>query len=188
MEHKNPYAPLAMTAVAIPAYATPLIAMSQLGSMFQHANSVGAAFVLLTLGAGVNLGIIAWVIRNYGVSRGAAWLATLLPVVLCIAYAIENPLFPTEIDPPGHTHAFDMYCRPFHPGDTHLASATVAKLKEDIQPFERVGITVIAVLLTIGLSLRMLDRRWRIEDWLERGNEPESRAGPDWTSLFPARF
>src|SRR5262249_35816991 len=37
MEHKNPYAPLAMTAVAIPAYATPLVAMSQLGSMFQHA-------------------------------------------------------------------------------------------------------------------------------------------------------
>ena len=185
MEHKNPYAPLAMTAVAIPAYATPLVAMSQLGSMFQHANSVGAAFVLLTLGAGVNLGMIAWVIRNYGVSRGAAWLATLLPVVLCIAYAIENPLFPTEIDPPGHTHAFDMYCRPFHPGETHLASATVAKLKEDIQPFERVGITVMGVLLAIGLTLRMLDRRWRIEDWLERSKEPESRARSRFDVTLP---
>ena len=42
--------------VAFPAYATPLVAMSQLGSMFQHANSVGAAFVLLTLGAGINFG------------------------------------------------------------------------------------------------------------------------------------
>ena len=115
MEHKNPYAPLAMTAVAIPAYATPLVAMSQLGSMFQHANSVGAAFVLLTLGAGINLGLIAWVMRNYGVSRGLGWLAILLPVVLGLAYAIENPLYPSEIDPPGHTHAFDIYCRPFHP-------------------------------------------------------------------------
>jgi uncharacterized protein len=185
MEHQNPYAPLAMTAVAIPAYATPLVAMSQLGSMFQHANSVGAAFVLLTLGAGVNLGIIGWVIRNYGISRGAAWLATLLPVVLCIAYAIENPLFPTEIDPPGHTHAFDMYCRPFHPGDMHLASATALKLKEDIQPFERVGITVMGVLVAIGLSLRMLDRRWRIEDWLERATEPEARGRSRFDITLP---
>ena len=70
MEHKNPYAPLAMAGVAIPAYATPLVAMSQLGSMFQHANSVGAAFVLLTLGAGINLGLIAWVFRNYGFGAG----------------------------------------------------------------------------------------------------------------------
>jgi hypothetical protein len=77
MEHTNPYAPLAMTCVAIPAYASPMTAMAQLGSMFQHANSVGAAFVLfvlLSLGAGVNLGLIAWVLRNYGVGRGLAWL------------------------------------------------------------------------------------------------------------------
>ncbi len=94
MEHKNPYAPLAMAGVAIPAYATPLVAMSQLGSMFQHANSVGAAFVLLTLGAGVNLGLIAWVFRNYGLSRGLGWIAILLALVIPIAYAIENPLYP----------------------------------------------------------------------------------------------
>ena len=185
MEHQNPYAPLAMTAVAIPAYATPLVAMSQLGSMFQHANSVGAAFVLLTLGAGINLGIIAWVMRNYGFSRGMAWLATLLPVVLCIAYAIENPLFPSEIEPAGHTHAFDIYCRPFHPGDTGLASATMAKLKEDIQPFERVGLTVMGFLLVTGLALRLLDRRWRVEEWLERSKAPDSRAKSRFDITLP---
>ena len=113
MEHKNPYAPLAMTAVAIPAYATPLVAMSQLGSMFQHANSVGAAFVLLTLGAGINLGLIAWVmpqlrfLARHGLDGDPSSCRPR------IAYAIENPLFPSEIDPPGHTHAFDIYCRPF---------------------------------------------------------------------------
>ena len=115
MEHTNPYAPLAMTLVAVPAYTPPLMAMSQIGSMFQHANSVGAAFVLLTLGAGINLGLIAWVFRNYGLRRGFAWMGILLTVVIAIAYAIENPLFPDEIEPPGHTHAFDIYCRPFSP-------------------------------------------------------------------------
>ena len=172
MEHSNPYAPLAMAAVALPAYATPLVAMSQLGSMFQHANSVGAAFVLLTLGAGINLGVIAWVLRNYGLGRGLGWLAFLLIVVLALAYAIEDPLYPREIEPPGHTHAFDMYCSPFDPGTSGLPQAVFAKLKEDLHPFERTGMTVLGILAVIGLTLRILDRRWRIEDWLERAPDP----------------
>lgn len=53
--YDNPMAPLYMTGMAIPVYATPMLAMSQLGMMFQHANSIGAAFVLLVLGAGMNL-------------------------------------------------------------------------------------------------------------------------------------
>lgn len=179
MEHKNPYAPLAMAGVAIPAYASPMTAMAQLGSMFQHANSAGAAFVLLTLGAGINLGLIAWVLHNYGVKRGLTWLALLLAAVLAVAYAIEDPLYPREIAPPGHTHAFDMYCRPFDSKQSHPAQFVVAKLRENIQPFERVGLTVLASLAAIGLALRALDRRWRIEDWLERAPKPSDRV-PSW--------
>jgi uncharacterized membrane protein YraQ (UPF0718 family) len=177
MEHTNPYAPLAMTLVAVPAYTPPLMAMSQIGSMFQHANSVGAAFVLLTLGAGINLGLLAWVFRNYGLARTFAWMGILLAVVITIAYAIENPLFPDEIEPPGHTHAFDIYCRPFVAGATGLPAVVVAKLKECLQPVERVGLTVLGALLALGLTLRALDRRWRIEDWLERA--PEARDQPE---------
>jgi uncharacterized membrane protein YraQ (UPF0718 family) len=182
MEHKNPYAPLAMAAVAIPAYATPLVAMSQLGSMFQHANSVGAAFVLLTLGAGVNLGLIAWVWRNYGGARCLTWLCVLLAFVLGFAYTIEYPLFPSEITPAGHTHAFDMYCRPFHATDSNFVQAVAAKLREDLQPFERVGLIVVASFAAAGLALRLLDRRWRVEEWLERA--PEPTAGPQaWLNV-----
>jgi uncharacterized protein len=175
MEHKNPYAPLAMVGVAIPAYATPLTAMSQLGSMFQHANSPGAAFVLLTLGAGINLGLIAWVFRNYGPARGLSWVAILLAVVIGLAYAVENPLYPSEIEPPGHTHAFDIYCRPNLGASSGLPRATLAKIKEDVQPFERVGLTVLAALIAAGLALKAIDRRWRIEDWLERPRDPIER-------------
>ena len=93
MEHKNPYAPLPMLGVAIPAYTSPLVAMSQIGSMFQHANSVGAAFVLLTLGAGINLGLIAWACRNFGLARGLAWLSMLVVVVLgLVASSISMPV------------------------------------------------------------------------------------------------
>jgi hypothetical protein len=161
--------------VAIPAYATPLTAMSQLGSMFQHANSVGAAFVLLTLGAGINLGLIAWVFRNYGPARGLSWIAILLAVVIALAYAVENPLYPSEIEPPGHTHAFDIYCRPNLGGSKDLPQMVFAKIKEDVQPFERVGLTVLALLVATGLALKGLDRRWRVEDWLERRRDPIDR-------------
>jgi uncharacterized protein len=186
MEHKNPYAPLAMAGVAIPAYATPLVAMSQLGSMFQHANSVGAAFVLLTLGAGINLGLIAWVFRSYGLGRGLAWLAILLAVVLSFAYAVENPLYPSEIEPPGHTHAFDIYCRPYERGLENLPRLVLAKLKEDLHPFERVGLTVLALLGATGLALKWLDRRWRIEEWLERTPDPQGRPASRFDVAVPA--
>jgi hypothetical protein len=186
MEHRNPYAPLAMAAVAIPAYATPLVAMSQLGSMFQHANSVGAAFVLLTLGAGINLGLIAWMIRTYGFTRTLGWLALLLTVVLGLAYAIEKPLYSTDITPAGHTHAFDIYCRPFRSGERDLPALVATKLSEDLQPFERVSLKAIVFLAAMGLGLRLLDRRWRIEDWLERPPQHDGHAPPWFNVSVPA--
>jgi uncharacterized membrane protein YraQ (UPF0718 family) len=182
MEHTNHFAPLAMAGVAIPAYASPMTAMAQLGSMFQHANSVGAAFVLLTLGAGVNLGLIAWVLCNYGVRRGLAWLGLLVAVVLVIAYTIEDPLYPREIAPPGHTHAFDMYCRPFHADESHPARSVASKLRQDVQPFERVSLIALGTLAALGLSLRALDRRWRVESWLERSPDPSTRT-THWTNV-----
>jgi len=172
MEHKNRYAPLAMAGVAIPAYASPMVAMSQLGSMFQHANSVGAAFVLLTLGAGVNLGLIAWMLRKYGVVRAIVWLTLLLVSILGFAYAVENPLYPSEITPPGHTHAFDMYCNPFSPRDSYLPQTVMTKLREGIQPFERVSLIVLASLAGAGLLLRGYGRRFGVDEWIERQPEP----------------
>jgi hypothetical protein len=186
MEHSNPYAPLMMAAVSIPAYASPMTAMAQLGSMFQHANSPGAAFVLLTLGAGVNLGVIAWVLRNYGVGRGLAWLGLLVASILGVAYSIENPLFPSEIAPPGHTHAFDIYCRAFDSGGSHPGSLVVAKLRENLQPFERVGLMILGSLVAVGLSLRLLDRWWRIEGWLEREPAPTDSATAWYRASIPA--
>ncbi|MFO0911162.1 MAG: permease [Isosphaeraceae bacterium] len=187
MEHTNRYAPLQMAAVAVPAYATPMVAMSQLGSMFQHANSVGAAFVLLTLGAGLNLGLAAWVYRNYGLARGSAWFTILLVIVLGLAYAVENPLHPSGIDSPGHTHAFDNYCRPFEVGEQDLPATVGRKLKEDLLPHERVALTTVAVLAAVGLVLRLADPTHRVEAWLERQPEPHGNAGGwlNWTVPSP---
>lgn len=168
MERDNLWAPLTMTAVAIPAYATPMVAMSQLGSMFQHANSIGAAFALLALGAGMNLGLLAWMAYNYGARRAMALLAILIAVVLALGYAMVLLLPPSGVDPPGHTHAFDRYCAPYPAGTSNLPTLVASELSKEVLPHEFQTAMALVALALIGLCLGRLDRVWNIERWLER--------------------
>ncbi len=181
MSHDNPWAPLLMAAIAMPAYATPMLAMSQLGSMFQHGNSVGAGFTLLTLGAGTNLGLVLWMQRSYGWRKAAVWLGLLLAVVLILSYGVERPLYPTDSERADHTHAFDVYCRPFGEGMTGLSGIVWDKIRQNTQPHEIEGTICLGVLFLAGIALWLFDRRFRIEGWLERPL-PESAAAPKWHS------
>lgn len=165
----NVLAPVMMAAMAIPVYATPMLAMSQLGMMFQHANSIGAAFVLLILGAGMNLGLAAWTWRQFGARRTVVWFAMLLAIVLGLAYLIQKPLFPKDVDPANHTHAFDIYSQPFTAsGSTSsmLAQQTLEKLKRDIQIYEWHSLRLLLGLCAAGALIRLADRRGRIERWI----------------------
>ena len=166
--YDNPLAPLYMTAMAIPAYATPMLAMSQLGMMFQHANSIGAAFVLLVLGAGMNISLLAWLYRGYGFRRGTTWMVLLLTVMLALAYGVDKPLFPKDIEPANHTHAFDIYCQPFSgPLNTSYFEATKLKLQRDINPFEWRPLWMFGLLIFGGVVLKIADRTSKLEQWLE---------------------
>ncbi len=178
MNHGKTLAPLTMTAVALPGYTSPVVAMSQLGMMFQHGNSVGAAFVLLTLGAGANLATLVWIGLNYGWRRGAAWLGLLLAVVLSLAFAIEKPLFPHDVEPVNHTHAFDTYCCPYSPLRSVVATIVWNDLAEHVEAHELVGGVFLAAVLALGLGLRALDRRWKVESWLEQ--QPAESAMSKW--------
>lgn len=194
MAHDNPLAPVVMTAVAIPAYATPMTAMGQLGSMFQHGNSVGAAFILLAFGAGMNLGLFAWMVANYGWKKSFFWMALMVAVVLGLSYGIERPLYPKDIEPADHTHAFDHYCRPFGdaPPPGGYPAYIVNKLRLETQFHELVGLLLVGGLIALGLGLRLLDRRWRVETWLEQvpaTTEPAGRFDiivPDWVLVIVA--
>jgi uncharacterized membrane protein YraQ (UPF0718 family) len=174
-EHDDPWAPLLMTAVAIPAYATPMTAMVQLASMFQHGNSVGAAFALLALGAGANVGLVIWMTRQYGLRRSLVWFGLLVAVVVGLAYGVDKPLYPHGVEPAGHTHAFDIYCAPFQPGTSNALSLAWRTLSEKIAPHEIVGLVVAGVLIVAGLGLARWDRGGRVEQWLERQPERQPR-------------
>jgi uncharacterized protein len=188
MQHNSPWSPILMTAVAIPAYATPMTAMGQLGSMFQHGNSVGAAFILLAFGAGMNLGLLAWMIAHYGWRKAAVWMGLMVGVVLGLSYGIERPLYPTDIEPADHTHAFDHYCAPFSgsPPAEGYPAYIAHKLRLDAQFHEVVGLALVGAWILLGLFLRVLDRWWVIEDWLTRAPAHSKPAGrfdlivPEW--------
>jgi uncharacterized membrane protein YraQ (UPF0718 family) len=171
MAHDNPWSPLVMTGVAIPAYATPMTAMGQLGSMFQHGNSIGAAFILLTFGAGMNLGLIAWMWLNYGWRKLAVWFGLMLLVVVGLSYGIERPLYPRDVEPVNHTHAFDGYCAPFAPNSMpaggHLAEI-IRRVRLETQPHEWFGAGILALLALVGGLLRVVDPSRRIDAWLVR--------------------
>ena len=188
MAHDNPWSPLLMTAIAVPAYATPMTAMGQLGSMFQHGNSIGAAFILLTLGAGMNLGLLLWMAIYYGWKKTLAWMGLMLAVVIVISYGIERPLYPKGIEAANHTHAFDIYCQPFpHEGPpTGGYPATIwNRIKLETQPHEKYGAMAIGALALMGLALKALDRRWVIETWLNQLPEPTAQLGTKWDIILP---
>ena len=180
-EHDDPWAPLFMSGIAIPAYATPMLAMSQLGSMFAHGNSVGAAFALLALGGGMNLGLLFWMIRSYGVRRSVTWMLLLEIIVVGLSYGVESPLFPTEIEPAGHTHAFDIYCAPFADQARDTQAIVFAKIRRDIQFYEQWSAIGLAVLLSIGGLMRLADRSGRVVAWItSKPAEPQTAKPLPW--------
>ncbi|HND53588.1 MAG TPA: permease [Pirellulaceae bacterium] len=185
-EPGDPWAPLFMTLVAIPAYATPMTAMVQLASMFQHGNSVGAAFSLLVLGAGANVGLVAWMVRQYGLRHTAALFVLLLAIVIGLAYGVDKPLYPQGVEPAGHTHAFDIYCAPFQPEANAPMNMAFGQLKEKIAPHEIVALLFAALLAIGGVALRRWDREGRVEEWLERAPEPTEARRFDFVIPGPA--
>jgi|694.fasta_scaffold47372_3 hypothetical protein len=162
------WAPLFMVLIAVPVFQTPLGAIVQVASMFEHGNSVGAAFGLLVVGAGLNLGTLAWIGRQFGWGRMLGWLTLFLVCVTGLAYALDRPLMPRGIDIVGHTHAFDSFCFPFTDRESAAFPRVLAQLERDLLPHELVGLIGLGFFLLGGLALRLIDRREHWEQWCSR--------------------
>lgn len=157
VEQDNNWAPLLMAVVAVPVYATPMLTMSQLGMMFVHGNSPGAAFSLLLLGTGVNLATVYWMARNYSWRSTGIWFAILVLVVVGCAYAVNKPLIPPGIEPAGHTHAFDIYTNPLTSGDTISFQKFGAKIMEGIPPIQLIlSLVLLLTISLVGLTSRLV--------------------------------
>jgi uncharacterized protein len=156
VEQLDPWAPLTMALVAIPVYATPMLTMSQLGMMFAHGNSPGAALCLLLLGTGVNLATLAWIGWNYGWKPMAAWCTTLFVLVVACAYAVDRPLIPPGIEPAGHTHAFDIYTNPFQQGASLSFALVLEATKKTTGWADLIGLGIALLALVLGFAFRTI--------------------------------
>lgn len=154
VERDDPMAPMTMMAVAVPVYATPMLTMSQLGMMFQHANSPGAAFTLLLLGTGINLATPVWFARHYGWKSTALWLMSLLLIVCTISYGINKPLVPPGVEPAGHTHAFDIYANPLSAYHHDFWQASKEAVGRQLNIAGLVALAVLSGLVLIGVVAR----------------------------------
>ena len=163
MKAFDPWAPALMAAVGVPAFLTPTDAMTQVGSMFDHGNSVGAAYVLLSAGAGLNLGLLAWAWRAWGPRAAAAWLGLFFAAVLTVAMLIERPLSFRDAPPEDHTHAFDVFCLPFETEARDPAARVAALLADRVPAHEWTALALLAGLAAAGLALRRLDPGGRLE-------------------------
>jgi hypothetical protein len=176
VEPNQLFAPFVMLGVSIPMFLSPVAAMVQVAGMFEHGNSVGAAFTLLIVGAGINLGTIAWIWQSYGVRRGLNFLLALLGVVMLLAYAVDRPLYPTGVQAVGHTHAFDQFCFPV-PGESELTGAMVLfQLRGIAEELHVVfGLGLLVICLSVGLILTRMDRQGLLQKWFERESNQQWR-------------
>ena len=183
VEHDYVWAPIVVAAVATPIYSTPLLAMSQIGGMFQHGNSIGAAFSLLILGAGTNFGLLAWLGYTYGVKRFAVFILLLVTTTIALAYLIDKPLYPEGVEPAGHTHAFDVYTNPFQHGQTGLFSTAQTKMSDFWQSNEFGGTYLLGGLFLLGFVFTLVSKPLDLERWYHKPSKTDSKLNlevPSW--------
>jgi uncharacterized protein len=175
VEQKDPLAPLLMAIVGMPIYSTPMLIMSQLGMMFGHGNSPGAAFCLLTLGAGMNVATVVWIAQNYGWRQTGLWCVALFVIVLGCAYAIDRPLIPPGVEPAGHTHAFDIYTNPLHRGQQYSWQMLTDIVLESSDLASIMCLRILGFLFVCGVVLRLLGSQSFIDRWITPRNDVQDK-------------
>ncbi len=179
VEVENTFAPIVVALVGTPVYSSPLLAMSQIGGMFSHGNSIGAAFSLLILGAGTNLGLFFWLGKTYGVFRVFVFYLMLLTTTVGLAYLVDKPLYPKGIDPAGHTHAFDVYTHPYSVGQDGLTANAMTQATDFWESSEVGGTSMLLLLIGCGGLLLLADRVYNFEEWFFSPDETKKKFDTD---------
>jgi uncharacterized membrane protein YraQ (UPF0718 family) len=182
MQRTDLLSPLIMVLIATPSYMGPLAGMMRVGLMFEHGNSVGAAFVLFVLGIGVNVGMIAWAVRLLGWKPAAAWFGMVIAGTTALAYAIEKPLT-TPIEAAAHTHAFDEVTSPFIKDQPVQFEVWKKKVVARIETLESVGLLGLLLLALLAGAERASGLGSRLEAFLTR--QPGQIAHLPAPSPFP---
>lgn len=179
----DPLAPLRMGAIAPPAHVTPERAAMLAAEIFEHTCSAGAAYLLLALGAGVNLGLLGLVLRTLGPRRAAGRLALAGALALALGYTLHAGLRVAGAEA-GHTHVFDRMTNPF--ADWHDARHLAFVARKELAPLPAAPLAALGLLLATGLAARHEPFRRRVEAIL-LASRPAAASTGVWSRPLPAR-
>ena len=149
-----------MGVVAIPCYVTPTDVMMHFGHIVQDGYSLGAAFALIILGAGANVGVANWLRRAYGGRAVALFVALLIGSTLVIGLTADRTIADGQATVADHTHAFDPFTRLHQIGPNQANISWVAnRVEKEMRIDEKYGLGLLAIVVLAGTVLTLLGER-----------------------------
>ena len=194
MTRDNVFAPVIMGLVAIPVYVTPTDVMMHFGHIVRDGYSLGAAFALIVLGAGANVGVANWLRRDYGFRPLMLFVGLLIGSTLVIGFTADRTIIHGNATKEDHTHAFDSF--------TRLAKVTAAEagpswvvrnVSESIQQHEASGtaeisgLALLALLVCAGIVLKFCGDRIQVDHLLQAPAELQDKTSPSWDPALSAK-
>lgn len=190
----NALAPIIMGLVAIPVYVTPTEVMMHFGHIVQDGYSLGAAFALILLGAGANVGVANWLRRDYGLKPLMLFVSLLIGSTLVIGITADRTLIHGNATATDHTHAFDPFTRL---ANVESAQANlvwvIKKVSKTMRTDEAYGLGLLLIIIFAGLILKISGKRLSVEhlleDQQEESEESNELTNPKWDpALTPAQL
>ncbi len=173
----NPLAPIIMGAVAIPVYVTPTEVMMHFGLIVRDGYSLSAAFALIVLGAGANVGVANWLRRDYGLKSLTLFVGLLISATFLIGFTAERTVMRGAANATDHTHAFDAFTRlPIVPNENANATWLYHEVKRSMTTDRLMGLILLCLLAASGIGLRFAGRRASVEHLLHKNASDEEIA------------
>ena len=184
----NAFAPIVMGLVAIPAYVTPTEVMMHFGKIVRDGYSLGAAFALIILGAGANVGVANWLRRDYGLKSLALFVTLLIGSTLVIGLTADRTIIHGAAKATDHTHAFDPFTRLSTVSERNANLNWVYEQVQRTMTTDRSwGLGLLAIVAVVGIGLSLAGRRCSVDHLMEPDQlKPHSSTSPRWDrSLSP---
>jgi uncharacterized membrane protein YraQ (UPF0718 family) len=180
----NPWSPLVMSLVAIPAYVTPFDVMMHFQLIVRDGYSMGAAFALILLGAGSNVGVANWLRRDYGFKPMLGFATALFLSTLVIGCSADRTIVQANASIADHTHAFDGFTRVHHvPEGVGGFRWVYGQVVRDIRAPEVLGIALVGIFGLLGVAATVAGERLAPEAVIQR--EPPAASGGAWNPAVP---
>lgn len=194
MTRDNVLAPVIMGLVAIPVYVTPTDVMMHFGHIVRDGYSLGAAFALIVLGAGANVGVANWLRRDYGIKPLLLFVGLLIGSTLVIGFTADRAIVHGNATKEDHTHAFDAFTRLAEVSADEAGPAWVVReVRASIEQHEAsgmaeiVGLGLLGLIFVVGVVLRLTGDRFSVEHLLKSDGLDERLTAPSWDPTLSPR-